>query len=191
MKFDKNKNFRIKKKELIQIVSNAFSRMLKRDIVLFDINPQERAFMHRFAFELHREFREAEEYEVEGKNILSIDVEYNRDGNGLKYEDPENPVSHKWIAPDIILHERTSGAYKGKLKNRNNILAIEMKRNGASGCEDATRLKELLTKRKYQFAVDFYKFARSDDFEFDLYYGNCLNLEKYRYNNNSNVFEEV
>jgi hypothetical protein len=109
MKFDKEKNFHIEENEIIRAVSNAFSRMLKRDGVLFDVKPQERAFMHRFAFELHKEFLGAEEYEVDGKNILSLDVEYNRDGKGLKHEDPENPETHKWIAPDIILHERMSG----------------------------------------------------------------------------------
>ena len=190
MKFDKNKNFLIKEKELIQVLSNAFSRMLKRDIVLFDINPQERAFMHRFAFELHKEFSEAEEYEVEGKNILSLDVEYNRDGNGLKHEDPENSETHKWIAPDIILHERMSGGYEGAAKNRNNILALEMKRDGTSDGKDADRLKKFIEKRKYLYAIDFYRFAGNGDHEFDLYLG-ISKQKKYRYNNNSNMFEEV
>lgn len=190
MKFDKEKNFHIEENEIIQAVSNAFSRMLKRDSVLFDVNPQERAFMHRFAFELHKEFLEAEEYEVDGKNIISLDVEYNRDGKGLKHEDPENPETHKWIAPDIILHERMSGAYKGAAKNRNNILALEMKRDGTSDGKDADRLKKFIEKRKYLYVIDFYRFAGNGDHEFDLYLG-ISKQKKYRYNNNSNMFEEV
>jgi hypothetical protein len=164
--------------------------MLKRDGVLFDVKPQERAFMHRFAFELHKEFLGAEEYEVDGKNILSLDVEYNRDGKGLKHEDPENPETHKWIAPDIILHERKSGGYEGAAKNRNNILALEMKRDGTSDGKDADRLKKFIEKRKYLYAIDFYRFAGNGDHEFDLYLG-ISKQKKYRYNNNSNMFEEV
>jgi hypothetical protein len=190
MKFDKEKNFHIEENEIIRAVSNAFSQMLKRDSVLFDIKPQERTFMHRFAFELHKEFLEAEDYEVAGKNILSLDVEYNRDGKRLKYEDPENPETHKWIAPDIILHERMSGGYEGAAKNRNNILALEMKRDGTSDGKDAERLKKFLKKRKYLYAIDFYKFAGNGDSEFDLYDQN-LNHKNFRYNNNLNMFEEV
>ena len=190
MKFDKEKNFHIEENEIIFAVSNAFSRMLKRDSVLFDIKPQERAFMHRFAFELHKEFHEVEDYEVAGKNILSLDVEYNRDGKGLKHEDPENPETHKWIAPDIILHERKSGEYEGAAKNRNNILALEMKRDGTSDGKDADRLKKFIEKRKYLYAIDFYRFAGNGDHEFNLY-GQNLKQKKFRYNNNSNMFEEV
>ena len=190
MNFDKENNFHIEENEIIRAVSNAFSRMLKRDSVLFDIKPQERVFMHRFAFELHKEFLEAEDYEVAGKNILSLDVEYNRDGKGLKHEDPENPETHKWIAPDIILHERMSGVYNGAAKNRNNILALEMKRDGTSDGKDADRLMKFIEKRKYLYAIDFYRFAGNGDHEFDLYLG-ISKQKKYRYNNNSNMFEEV
>ena len=71
--------------ELVQVFSVAFSRMLERDAELFSARkPQERTFMFRFAHELAVLFAFAENYRQNGKPVLSLDVEYNRDGSEVK-----------------------------------------------------------------------------------------------------------
>lgn len=189
VEFSKDNVLSIESGELVEAISTAFFRMKKRDIDLFEANPQERAYMYRFAFELDKVFSKVQKRKKRGKVILSLDVEYNRSGNGLKLEDPENPETHKWIAPDIILHERRSEALENGLKNRNNIFAIEMKRNGREDNEDAARLKRMLEERKYLFAVDFYRFAKENS-EFDLYQKIDGAIKKRKFRFNGEKFEE-
>ena len=96
MNFDENDVFHLDQVELIQIFSVAFTRMLERDRELFESSnqAQERTFMHRFAFELHNMLHLAEDFrDLQGRPILSLDVEYNRDGDSIKRHDGD------WIAP--------------------------------------------------------------------------------------------
>ena len=44
-----------------------------------------------------------------------------------------------------------------------------MKKNALSDGEDSERVKSFLAKRRYQFGVDFFRFATADA-AFDLYY---------------------
>ncbi len=170
MTFDEKGLFHMTEAELVQVFSVAYARTLERDRVLFDkAKPQERTFMHRFAQELRREFALAEDYRRNGEPVLSLDVEYNRSGFGRKQDDPNNSDTHKWIAPDIILHERMSGSLEGNQKNRNNIFACEMKRDGSEDGRDADRLRNLMKIHRYSFAIDFYKFTSEDDRQFNLY----------------------
>lgn len=172
MRFDDNDIFYLSEEDLVAAFSDAYVRTRERDSALFEESrPQERAFMFRFALELRNCFAEVETHlsRHDGKPVISLDVEYNRDGCSLKAEDPENPGTHKWIAPDIILHERLSGEFNGDAKNRNNIFACEMKKNALSDGEDSERVKSFLAKRRYQFGVDFFRFATADA-AFDLYY---------------------
>ena len=141
MYFDDDGRFHLGEAKLVEVFSVAFARTLERDAVLFDVKPQERAFMHRFAQELRRGFSFAEDYRINGKPVISLDVEYNRLGKGLKHDNSENPDKNCWIAPDIILHERMSGGLPGRQKNRNNIFVCEMKRDGCDESKDACRLK--------------------------------------------------
>lgn len=171
MGYDENGLFSLIENELVDAFSTAFTKVRERDWVLFEeAKPQERAFMHRFAQELRKCFADAEDYRSNrnSKPIISLDVEYNRDGSKLKLEDPENPETHKWIAPDIILHERLSGSLNGEAKNRNNIFACEMKLAGLSDGNDAKRVKDFLEKRRYKYGVDFFRFATTSA-TFDLY----------------------
>lgn len=192
MKFDEDGLFHIDETELVQAFSAAFARTLERDKVLFEeTKPQERSFMHRFAQELRREFSEVEDYVRDGQYVLSLDVEYNRCGKGLKYEDPQNADTHKWIAPDIILHERMSGALKGGPQNRNNIFACEMKRDGSADGRDAVRLRKLMKNHRYSFAIDFYKFTSESDWQFNLYKNGQEDTPcTYHYNPHVKFFEK-
>ena len=167
MEFDDKGLFHINETELVQLFSDAFARMLERDKMLFEeTQPQERTFMHRFAQELRQVFAFAENYRLNGNPVLSLDVEYNRDGKEKKT--PQgiiDPRRHKWIAPDIILHERGSKGHDF----RNDIFACEMKKDSLPDKKDSERLKtEFLGRRKYQYGIDFYQFANKP-YKFDLY----------------------
>ena len=185
MYFDGEGLFQITEEELVRVFSVAFARMLERDRILFEeTNPQERAFMHRFAQELRRELSFAEDYRREGKPVLSLDVEYNRDGKERKTpEGTYDPREHRWIAPDIIFHERGSKEHEF----RNDIFACEMKKDSSPNKADAERLKtEFLGKRKYRYGIDFYQCAQ-EPYEFNLYrqQGGC---QSYFFNPAKKVF---
>ncbi len=188
MYFDDEGLFHIDEVELVQLFSVAFARMLERDKVLFDkTQPQERCFMHRFAQELRLVFTFAENYRKNGSPILSLDVEYNRDGNGKKTPDGDAEASKKkWIAPDIILHERGSKEYEF----RNDIFACEMKKDALPDKTDAERLSnEFLGRRKYKFGIDFYQCAKSP-YMFSLYTQGQPSPQGYYFNEKDNKFKK-
>lgn len=140
MKFDKHGRFQISKEELVQLFSAAFTKMLRRDRDLFESpnQAQERTFMHRLAFYLHELLRFPEEYTCKNGIKLSLDVEYNRDGDDVKrlIRVPEKD----WVAPDIILHERRSGDLSGNEQYRNDIFVCELKKCGNVDGDDATKV---------------------------------------------------
>lgn len=192
MKFNESGVFEISKEELVQSFSLAFASTIERDAFLFQVSkPQERTFMHRFAQELRKIFALAENFSIKGKPVLSLDVEYNRDGIDCKRRRIGNcQEKGKWIAPDIILHERGSGR-DGTF--RNDIFACEMKKSGDARSEDANRLKhDFLGRRKYQYGIDFYAFSKRDPrvrgYAFDLYVRGCVESEKYVFDENSGQF---
>ncbi len=63
---------------------------------LFETDVQERAIAGRLAIYLQHEFDPCYE------KAACIDLEYNREGNGVKRPHPRNEKG--WIAPDILLH---------------------------------------------------------------------------------------
>ncbi len=158
MHFDENNRFILGQDELVAAFSTAFSRTLERDAELFNASNQvqERTFMHRFAFELREYFRLIEEHRVNNRPVISLDVEYNRDGECSKQLDA---IGKKWIAPDIILHERKSGALEGEEQYRNDIFVCEMKKSSKPGGEDEDKVKSFLISKKYQYGIDFYSFS--------------------------------
>ena len=198
MGYDEQGLFSLKEEELVEAFSKAFARTLKRDAYLFtESKPQERTFMFRFAQELRNEFLNAE-YPPCGMPALSLDVEYNRDGTGLKYEDPNHPIKKKWVAPDIILHERGSGSYLCEQKYRNDIFVCEMKKDAPhEEMTDAQKAKQQKTdagtvldfirNRKYKYGVDFCQFAVTPA-RFDLYTTEG-DVKEYKFNIESNQFE--
>lgn len=84
--------------ELISLWTKAFNWLYEKDLALFETNVQERAIAGRLAIYLQYEFDPHFE-----KNAC-IDLEYNREGNGVKRPHPR--VEEGWIAPDILLHVR-------------------------------------------------------------------------------------
>ena len=164
MRFNNNHIFQMNRSELIRVLSDAFSKMLCYERDLFDaVNQvQERAFMHRFAFWL--------QYILKDKSFdgdewrLFVDVEYNRDGDDVKRIDN----GKVWTAPDIIFHERKSGAIEGRYKYGNDVFCCEMKKHGRPRGEDAERVKMFMAEKRYLFGIDFYQFACRDA-KFDLY----------------------
>ena len=164
MRFNNNHIFQMNRSELIRVLSDAFSKMLCYERDLFDaVNQvQERAFMHRFAFWLQCILKDKSFDGDEWR--LFVDVEYNRDGDDVKRIDN----GKVWTAPDIIFHERKSGAIEGKHKYRNDVFCCEMKKHGRPRGEDAERVKMFMAEKRYLFGIDFYQFACRDA-KFDLY----------------------
>lgn len=187
MKFDEHSRFEISKEELVQLFSAAFTKMLDRDSDLFESQNQvqERTFMHRLAFYMHELLRFPEEYVGINGIKLSLDVEYNRDGDDVKRLSrvPETD----WVAPDIILHERRSGALNGEDRYRNDIFVCEMKKNGNAGGADATRVKAYINEKKYKYGINLYHLS-STPYEFDLYVENEQSPEKYIYDKQASGF---
>lgn len=148
------------KDELIHLFSVAYSRMLKRDACLFDASKQvqERTFMHRFAFCLRELLVHEESYVNESSRpLLSLDVEYNREGDDIKRACRDDDEG--WIGPDIIFHERGSGSAMYPHRDRNNIFVCEMKKNGKVGSTDYERVERFVQERKYSFGIDFHQFS--------------------------------
>ena len=193
MNFDENDVFHLDQVELIQIFSVAFTRMLERDRELFESpnQAQERTFMHRFAFELHNMLYLAEDFrDLQGRPILSLDVEYNRDGDSIKRH------GENWIAPDILLHQRGSGKLDGANKYKNDVFVCELKKDDPNENDDA-RVRDFVCNRKYMYGINFYKMT-SGLHEFKLYWGEtdengarvCCGPSRWRYEEADKRFVE-
>lgn len=187
MKFDEHSRFEISKEELVQLFSAAFTKMLDRDSDLFESQNQvqERTFMHRLAFYLHELLRFPEEYVGINGIKLSLDVEYNRDGDDVKRL--SRVPKKDWVAPDIILHERKSGALNGEERYRNDIFVCEIKKNGDADGDDAARVKAYMEEKKYEYGINLYRLT-SRPYGLDLYVGNNQNPERYLYDEQSSSF---
>lgn len=194
--FDTNNVFHLNQDELIQVLSAAFSCTLKRDRELYDTpnQVQERTFMHRFAFELHKKFRKFENArDLNGRPILSLDVEYNRDGDDLKRMTARKK-KRKWYAPDIVFHQRCSGKLTGDEQYKNDVFVCELKKDGSPD-EDRRRVKRMVRKLKYQYGINFYRMTKNS-YEFEFYWGEtrrdgkivCHGPKIFRYNANVKKF---
>lgn len=154
--------------ELINEWSIALTMLLENDKKLLESDVQERAIVHRVAVYLRERFLYAEKYGI------YIDNEYNREGES-NVKKPSNGDG-KWIAPDIILHERGSAKYG----NRNNIFWSEIKKNSGSGGADAKRIIEEIKSRKYTFGIYLYKLSLEKIF-LDLYMNDDFSRHGYVY----------
>lgn len=155
MHFDNTGNFQISRDEILQLIGCAFTKTLQRDAVLFGMKNQvqERCLMHRFACELRALLKFAEDFRWEGQPVMSLDVEYNRAGEGLK---TPKGVEQDWIAVDILFHERKSA----EKDCRNDILCCEMKKTGEEEGADRRKVLCIMRQYKYQFGIDFFRFSR-------------------------------
>ena len=175
MKFDKDGILHICKEEVISAFSQALATLFENDKELFDFDVQERAIAARLAIYLHECFAF-----IESKGV-KIDVEYNRDGADIKRR--HSQCQDGWIAPDIILHQRGSGAENYK----NDIFYCEIKKNSRSDADDAEKIKEQMRERKYKYGIDLYK-IKFEEVSLDLYlfensperFGNIIKIS-YKY----------
>jgi len=128
--------------DLIKIqksVKNCVDTFMKEenDIFLLEKDVGERAISHRLGLYLQSEFRE-----------MNVDCEYNRKGSKIdpKRFDPKK-IKSRPVYPDIIVHRRGDDS--------NNILAVEVKKQGKQGIEyDEIKLKHFTSNgHKYRFGL--------------------------------------
>jgi hypothetical protein len=120
------------------------------DIFLLEKDVGERAISHRLGLYLQSKFSE-----------MNVDCEYNRKGSNIDAKRFGPKVKSRPVYPDIIVHKRGDDS--------NNILAIEVKKQGRKGLEyDETKLKHFTLNdyHKYRFGLllifNTKKKARSD-----------------------------
>ena len=188
MHFNEDGIFQVSREEILQLIGCAFTKTLQRDAVLFEMKNQvqERCLMHRFAYKLRALLKVAEDFQREGQQVMSLDVEYNRAGEDSKKVEG---LKQKWIAVDILFHERKSVA-KGC---RNDIFCCEMKK--AEDDEDEDREKVLYTMRQYmyRFGINFFRFSEQP-YSFELFEtssGGIYSCGIYEYDAASQNFRHV
>lgn len=126
--------------ELKALWQYALSMLYEKDRRLLRYNVNERTIACRLALYLQLK------YDPCFMKRACIDVEYNREGKGIKrpYIDSESG----WIAPDIILHERGN--------KENDIFYCEVKKNSKNDNDDSIRVKNALMERKYKYGINLY-----------------------------------
>lgn len=127
--------------KLIDLFDYALRMLYEKDHLLFDVEAQERTFAGRLAIYLQHAF------DPEFQNELCVDIEYNREGNEIKRRHRRD--RRGWIAPDIVLHKRTS-------VDKDNILYCEVKKSEDEFNNDSERVKDAVRERHYQFGVNLY-----------------------------------
>lgn len=137
--------------ELISLWTKAFNWLYKKDMALFETDVQERAIAGRLAMYLQQE------YDPHFEKTACIDLEYNREGKGIKRPHPR--VEDGWIAPDILLHVR---------KKRENIFFCEVKKKSDADNADSVRVKDALAERSYQYGLNIY-YIRTDCAKVSIY----------------------
>ena len=138
-------------KELIGLWTKAFNWLYEKDVVLFKTDVQERAIVGRLAIYLQHEF------DPHYEKAACIDLEYNREGNGIKR--PYPGTEEGWIAPDILLHVR---------EESENIFYCEVKKKSHAYNADAERVKNALVYWKYQYGLNLY-YVRADCAKVSIY----------------------
>lgn len=127
--------------KLIDLFDYALRMLYEKDHVLLDIEAQERAVAGRLAIYLQHAF--VPEFQDE----LCVDIEYNREGVEIKRRHRGDRKG--WIAPDILLHRRTS-------VDKDNIFCCEVKQNEDEFNNDSDRVKDAVRERHYLFGVNLY-----------------------------------
>lgn len=127
--------------KLIDLFDYALRMLYEKDHVLLDIEAQERAVAGRLAIYLQHAF------DPEFQDELCVDIEYNREGVEIKRRHRGDRKG--WIAPDILLHRRTS-------VDKDNILCCEVKQNEDEFNKDSDRVKDAVRERHYLFGANLY-----------------------------------
>ena len=124
---------------LIDLFDYALRMLYEKDYDLFITKAPERTFEGRLAIYLQKV------YDSEFQKDFRIDIEYNREGRGVKRRHPGE--ERGWIEPDIILHRRNSPE---------NIFCCELKLEENEFNIDSIRMKDAVRERYYQFGVNLY-----------------------------------
>lgn len=182
MKFTQNNRFFVSHDDVLQLFNHALQKLVITDMILLNVDAQERAIAARLAMYLRDDLLFAENHDI------FVDVEYNRDGDDMKRPAPNS--TGVWIAPDIIIHERKSGAYQGEDKYRNDIVYIEVKKNSKENQADAQKVLEQMKQRKYQYGVDLYRLS-AQEIELNLYECSGTLKTSCQFDFASNILREV
>lgn len=127
--------------KLIDLFDYALRMLYEKDHILLDIEAQERAVAGRLAIYLQHAF------DPEFQDELCVDIEYNREGVEIKRRHRGDEKG--WIAPDILLHRRTS-------VDKDNVFCCEVKQNEDEFNNDSDRVKDAVRERHYLFGVNLY-----------------------------------
>ena len=146
-------------KELIGLWTNAINWLYEKDVALFETDVQERAIAGRLAIYLQHEFDPCNE------KAACIDLEYNREGDGIKRPHPK--IDDGWIAPDILLHVRKK-------------IYCEVKKKSDAHNADSVRVKDALVERKYQYGLNLY-YVRVDCAKVSIYTWNDNIIQRINY----------
>lgn len=157
MRFDNDNILHICKEEILSAFSKALTTLFENDELLFEFGVDERTIAGRLAMYLRDEFAYAEAHGI------TIDIEYNRDADKVKYEHQQEKKNR--IFPDIILHQRGSGKNQ---EYKNDIFYCEMKKSSTPNASDKDKVKIQLKKRKYQYGINLY-YINHWEAKLDLY----------------------
>lgn len=91
MKFTQNNRFFVSHDDIVQLFNHALQKLVVTDMILLNVDAQERAIAARLAMYLRDDLLFAENH-----NIF-VDVEYNRDGDNLKR--PAQGSTQVWSRP--------------------------------------------------------------------------------------------
>ena len=138
------------KNEIKRRIITAICMLYRHDSELLDVNASERSITHKLAEHLSGEFPS-----------WHVDCEYNRHGSDVKrlsFEfDKLEPcdLEAKTVFPDIIVHHRQTD---------DNLLVIEMKKNGNDTTKDEDKLKAF-TGPEYDYFLGLLLVLKESDFE--------------------------
>lgn len=144
------------KDKLRDAVMRVFERLVREDGNLFN-RPIEKHASDYDARKLHEvclnhrlaNYLEAELLPllVEERGRMFVDIEFNREG--VDFKNLKVHGQEKVVRPDIIVHNRKTGA------NKDNFLVIECKRNDASMeniAEDREKINAFMKDKRYEYS---------------------------------------
>ncbi len=113
-------------------VRRAIERLQEHYMYLLTTDANERSITHHLAVYLQQEFQ-----------CWDVDVEYNRDGHGVKRlslglpSAPSEDTNAVTVYPDIVVHRRGDNDY--------NLLVVEVKKRGCGHGQDERKLAAFTT----------------------------------------------
>ncbi len=151
--------------DIQKAVIRAIEKLKSNDAGLLNISVNERTISHKLAEYLQQEFTR-----------WHVDCEYNRKMEDRKtlhvnYDKvTDNDIEAKTVFPDIIVHHRQSD---------DNLLVIEMKKNGIELIRDETKLRAF-TSPEYAYLFGLLLILKRNDFEMQ-WFAKGERFEKHRY----------